>query len=268
MTISYAGYRDVLDELRTKINSGEYPPGSELPSENTLIATTRLNRATVRRAIEALKTEGLIDVVRGQRPRVRRRRLIERNPAEGIRREYRMALGLDPRPANTIGLFRALTGTRAEVVVPTTYQVVPADEDLAYAFGGPACGVTKGDPLLVRRYLYLLDDGRPHQLVRSYFRHDMVADTTAADPDQEKPSRGAIDILINELGVSVTRAVIWDSVRNATPADAADLDLALGMAVRATRRILYSGRRPIEVADAVVPGGDLVIRTDVPLGPI
>lgn len=59
-------YRQVAAAIREAIATGEYPPGSPLPSEMQLIARYRVSRPTVRNAIAALRTEGLIDVVHGK----------------------------------------------------------------------------------------------------------------------------------------------------------------------------------------------------------
>jgi GntR family transcriptional regulator len=55
-------HRQLADALRDRIAKGELAPGARLPSEMTLERTTGLNRSTVRRALEILKAEGLVDV--------------------------------------------------------------------------------------------------------------------------------------------------------------------------------------------------------------
>ncbi|WP_189132607.1 GntR family transcriptional regulator [Wenjunlia tyrosinilytica] len=46
--------------------TGEHPPGSLLPSEAQLIERYKVSRPTVRKAVEALRTHGLIDVIHGK----------------------------------------------------------------------------------------------------------------------------------------------------------------------------------------------------------
>lgn len=58
----------ILNTLRDGIISGDYPVGSALPSESELGAMFDASRGTIRQAIGALKTEGLIHATRGRRP--------------------------------------------------------------------------------------------------------------------------------------------------------------------------------------------------------
>ena len=53
-------YRQLLDILRNQIISGEIQPGSQIPTEDTLIEDYGISRGTVRKAIEQLEAEKLI----------------------------------------------------------------------------------------------------------------------------------------------------------------------------------------------------------------
>lgn len=53
-------YEQLARILRGKIDSGEFPPGSKIPSETALHQTYDLARGTVRRALEILREEGKI----------------------------------------------------------------------------------------------------------------------------------------------------------------------------------------------------------------
>jgi GntR family transcriptional regulator len=59
-------YRQVAAAIRDAITSGEYPPGTMLPSETQLIERYGVSRPTVRNAVAALRAEGLIDVIHGK----------------------------------------------------------------------------------------------------------------------------------------------------------------------------------------------------------
>lgn len=56
----------IAQDLLTKINSNLYPPGSFLPSENTLITIYKSSRETIRRALNKLESLGLIQKIRGK----------------------------------------------------------------------------------------------------------------------------------------------------------------------------------------------------------
>ncbi|MFI9721683.1 GntR family transcriptional regulator [Streptomyces sp. NPDC052396] len=59
-------YQQVATEIRNAIAAGEFPPGAPLPSEAQLIERYGVSRPTVRNAISALRSEGLIEVIHGK----------------------------------------------------------------------------------------------------------------------------------------------------------------------------------------------------------
>jgi DNA-binding FadR family transcriptional regulator len=58
-------YREVADQLRQLIESGEYPPGARLPTERDLASQLRISRPTVREALIALEVEGRVTIRMG-----------------------------------------------------------------------------------------------------------------------------------------------------------------------------------------------------------
>jgi GntR family phosphonate transport system transcriptional regulator len=59
-------YIQIADKLRQDISSSVYQKGDQLPTEADLSVRFGVNRHTLRRAIEVLRTEGLIRVDRGR----------------------------------------------------------------------------------------------------------------------------------------------------------------------------------------------------------
>ena len=59
-------YLQLREVVRSKIEDGEYAPGTAIPSENLLASTYGINRLTVRSAIDALVNEGLLKRVQGK----------------------------------------------------------------------------------------------------------------------------------------------------------------------------------------------------------
>ncbi|MCX4823202.1 GntR family transcriptional regulator [Streptomyces sp. NBC_01142] len=59
-------YQQVAAAIRQGIADGEFPPGAPLPSEAQLIERYEVSRPTVRNAIAALRSEGLIEVRHGK----------------------------------------------------------------------------------------------------------------------------------------------------------------------------------------------------------
>jgi GntR family transcriptional regulator len=58
-------YRSIADSLRRQVESGEYGAGSILPSESELSAAHGVSRVTVRKALDLLRDEGLVDARQG-----------------------------------------------------------------------------------------------------------------------------------------------------------------------------------------------------------
>ncbi|MCE5235109.1 MAG: GntR family transcriptional regulator [Clostridiaceae bacterium] len=59
-------YLQLREILRAQIESGEYPPGAKLPSENELAALYKIGRLTIRSSLSALALEGLVRSVQGK----------------------------------------------------------------------------------------------------------------------------------------------------------------------------------------------------------
>jgi DNA-binding GntR family transcriptional regulator len=58
-------YRQVSEALRRRLSDGTYPPGGQLPTEPVLAAELGVHRLTVRRAVEELSREGLLQARQG-----------------------------------------------------------------------------------------------------------------------------------------------------------------------------------------------------------
>ncbi len=61
-TSDRARYRQIADDLRDAILSGRLPHGARVPSEERLCQEHGVSRTTVRKAIDVLKGEGLVEV--------------------------------------------------------------------------------------------------------------------------------------------------------------------------------------------------------------
>jgi GntR family transcriptional regulator len=53
-------YRRIAEDIRRRVETGEWPPGTRVPSEDSLTTEYGCARATVRRAIYLLRDEGLV----------------------------------------------------------------------------------------------------------------------------------------------------------------------------------------------------------------
>jgi GntR family transcriptional regulator len=78
--LARVGYRQIADELRESITSGQLGPGAWLPSITRLQQEHGVARVTVRRALELLEREGLVEVEPSYGTRVREVPLREKVP--------------------------------------------------------------------------------------------------------------------------------------------------------------------------------------------
>jgi GntR family phosphonate transport system transcriptional regulator len=123
-------WRQIADHLQHDIGAGVYPPGGRLPTEAELSQQFRVNRHTVRRAIEELSRGGLIRVEQGRgsfvaedvldyavEPRTRFSEWIRRHNMEPSGRllqlketaaDARVAAGLGIRAGNRVVLLERL----------------------------------------------------------------------------------------------------------------------------------------------------------------
>ena len=58
-------YHRIADEVRTRVQAGAYAAGRVLPSEAELSAEFGVSRVTIRKALEMLRDEGLVDARQG-----------------------------------------------------------------------------------------------------------------------------------------------------------------------------------------------------------
>ena len=56
-------YRQIAAIIRARIESGEYPAGTRIPTESEMVETWEVARTTARRAIALLREEGLVITV-------------------------------------------------------------------------------------------------------------------------------------------------------------------------------------------------------------
>lgn len=59
-------YAQIVDIIRSQVDSGRYPPGSKLPSESQLRKQFQVSSVTVRRAISVLVEQGVVDTTQGK----------------------------------------------------------------------------------------------------------------------------------------------------------------------------------------------------------
>lgn len=201
-------HAQLYDSMLRRIRAGEWPAGKKVPSEKSLIAEFGVSRAPVRRALAALRADGIISGGRGTPPRVQRSAPTQRFDTFRSFTEWALATGLTPGQ-RVIGADRrpASEQVAAELRVPPLSPVV--------------------EIIRVR-----LLDGQPAMLERSTF--PLGIGTLLLTADLETRS---VHQILGAAGVTVTRARHQIDATAATPLEVEMLGLLPGAPVLRVRRL-------------------------------
>jgi GntR family transcriptional regulator len=132
-------YRSIADELRRRVETGEFGAGRLLPSEAELSAAYGASRVTVRRALEELRQEGLIDARQGLGWFAAADPLRQNLARLGTIEDQLAASGVEPgRRVLSFGFVKAPPRARQVLGVATVLEVVR----LNLADGAPFARVT------------------------------------------------------------------------------------------------------------------------------
>jgi len=126
-------YRQIADNLRAAILSGELPPGAKLPSERELAEEYGVERATAHRAVQELYLAGLVAPQQGRGVFVRTRPPVRRISRNRLTRRDQRGFYGDLEDA----------GLQANVTTTITHRSPP--DSVAELLG-----VEPGTPVLVR----------------------------------------------------------------------------------------------------------------------
>lgn len=195
-------YREIADDLRSKVESGDLRPGSRLPTEIELMDQYDASRNTVRDAIKLLITRGLVETRPGQGTFV-----IEKiNP-------FVTTLTGDPTQGNNDERIY-LAEVRAKGRVATSSEPV-VEIHLASPVFADALRVAERTQLISRhqrRYI----DGTPWSLQTSFYPMSLVTELGASQLIQaiDIPN-GAVAYLAEEFGLK--QVGYRDSVAVRTP---------------------------------------------------
>ncbi len=237
-------YLQVAEHLREAILRGDYKPGEALPGEPQLAQRYNLSRPTIRQAIAALRTEGLVAAEHGRGTFVR-----ERRPVLQVSSAYltQGAQWADQHP-----------GLVASQVIREVVEV-PATDEVAVALH--LVGETR---VVVRRRLMLVDDD-PVQLADSYYPAELVRDTPIADP--AKLPGGTIAAL-KRLGLTLDRFEEYVATRMPAPDEIRTLRLAEGVPVIVLSWVAYAeGDTPVEYSVATLNGERHRLKYEFPAQP-
>ncbi|MET7933289.1 GntR family transcriptional regulator [Streptomyces sp. NPDC005322] len=220
----------IAADLRDEIMSGDLRPGASLPSTAQLKERFDASNATVQKALQLLKDEGLAVGRAGAAVTVREHRQRTMRPAS-----Y-MAPAAPGQPYRWISE-AANRRTRGSSRLLDVAEVRPP-ADVAEELRLPADGMA-----LLRAQVLLMDD-EPVELVKSYYPLELARGTAMMD---RRKIKGGTPALLAELGYPPRISVDKVSARVPTQEQYTVLGLPGNLPVLRTLRVVYSDdERPIE----------------------
>ena len=233
----------IANDLREKIDGGEYAAGDTLPSEDDLAAIYGVSRNTIRTALEKLTQQGLLDRGQGRRGRqVRKHKpilfhgMLSESPE---RLEQRRAAGMDAWRADVAD--QGHDG-RASITV----AIEEAAPEIARRLKLEA-----REAVVVRRRIRTVD-GELHNSADTYYPHWLAGGTAIEHPADIR--QGTIALLC-ELGYPQLRFRDELTTRMPVPGEDAKLAIPPGVPVLVQYRTGYSNNDlPIKVTVTIWPG--------------
>jgi GntR family transcriptional regulator len=227
----WSSQEQIAAHLRDRILSGDFEPGSKLPSLRRLEAEFGVAPNTVRAAIATLAKENLAVSEQGRGVIVRRHRQLTMRPAA-----YKI-----PAPVGEKYQWLAENekrGMTAKAKLLHVGEVVPP------AAVREAFGLTAEESVLIRRQVLSLD-GEPCELVEVYLPLEIARGTRLMN---NHLLRGGSGRALEDLGYPSLRCEDRVSARLPTPEQYAALQMPTKLPVLRTFRTTYStDDRPIQV---------------------
>ncbi|NPV51977.1 MAG: GntR family transcriptional regulator [Firmicutes bacterium] len=220
-------YVQIKDFWKRRIESGELQPGDQLPAEQDLCEQHGVSRITVKQAINALASEGLVIRHQGRGTFVASRKF-----QQDLLRLTSFTEDMSQR-----GL---MAGARL-----LSKQIVPATSELVKNLG-----VLEGGKLLCIERVRLANN-EPLALETVYFPYDLCPGLL----DEDLQSQSVYNLLEQKYGLTLYRAEQFLEPGLATAREARLLQISKGDAVLLIERVTYlkDGRR-VEFAKSVYRG--------------
>lgn len=237
-------FRQLADLLRDRILSGELAPGDVLPTQATLAAEHDLSVTTIREAIDVLRSEGLVESVRGKGVFVRTRPPVRKHSSARYADQLARLDAGEPPGESAFAIDHGVT------LADITYDC-DFGETEAPAFVAELFGIEPG-ALVFARHMVMRVKGRAEQIRQSWHPLDLVGGTPMTDPTRQ-PWPGGVIAELAELGVKITAVDEDIRARMPLPDEAYVLRIYGGVPVFVVTRVGHADHRVVEVAEMVLP---------------
>lgn len=221
----------IASDLREAIQSGEYPPGSKLPAIPVLTSRYDVARDTVRDAISALASEGLVTPLRGV--------------GTVVRETMPVALAYSPQAPARIWVQQTADPKATDIVVEVEWE--QADSDLAERLH-----CASGDQVL-HRVRHQSKGGGVAQIHHQWLPKNLVDDIQQASnvdlSNKEVEPPTDLFTLLRQAGTDPSEVTETIGARMPHPEEREVMGLPAGVPVLLTYRITRDNAgRPVETS--------------------
>jgi GntR family transcriptional regulator len=242
-------YRQIADQLRAAIDSGDLRAGDRLPSEAELTRHYSVARMTARQAIQELRSEGRVVAEHGRGVFVRLPAPVRRLASDRFARKHREA------------------GQAAFLAEADKAGAAPGVDQIEITRSSPSTDVRErlrlsDDEQVVSRSRRYLLDGRPIEVAISYLPLSIAEGTPIVEVNT---GPGGIYARLEDAGHVLDHFTEEVTARMPTTDERRRLELADGVPVLVVVRTAYDNSgTPVEVCDTVKASPAYVLEYDVP----
>ena len=223
-------YRNIADDLRRRVEAGEFAAGRLLPSESELSAAYAASRITIRKALELLRDEGLVDARQG----------------------FGWFAAVDPL-RQALGRLGTIEAQLTASGVTSARRIL----DFRFVRASPRVRQVLGARTVLEVRRLNLADGAPFARVTVWCPEELGAQLSRADVERAP--------FYELLPVPLGGAVQTIAAALAEPDDAALLEIPPGSPVLRCERITSDASgRPVLVSEHVFPGHRTEFVVDLP----
>ncbi|GAA3449633.1 GntR family transcriptional regulator [Dactylosporangium matsuzakiense] len=219
-------YVVIVNTVQARIEDGVYGPGAALPSETALMGEFGVSRPTVVRALEMLRRDGWIESQQGKG------RFVRGKPTHRV------------MPAHAAVLLAGEVDGRVRLV---DARQVRAPARVAWALGVP-----EGAPVMLRRWMTVVDGVGPVELCTAYVPPQVARGTRIGEPELLR--EGLMRHLASRKQIQFDQATQRISARPATTEESRLLQVARRACMLTMLLTLFDRqRRAVVTLDVIMP---------------
>jgi GntR family transcriptional regulator len=251
----------IADDIRMKIERGEYRPGDTLPTLHELMAEWQCSMTSARNAVSLLKQQGLISGGRGTAPIVRK--LARRVVRDAARHQMEKDLALEPEDVRRSHgeAEDDLGDSLRDLKFSSEYSTVQADPEFASIFD-----CAPGDPLLRKEYETSDPSGTRLTYSVAHVPVRLIESNPVLLDESCEPWPGGAQHQFRTVGIEIAQVVDEVTAGMPTTVDVQRWGLDDGVPMLLVRRISTdTNGRVVEVSDAEYPADRTELRFTTPL---